>query len=173
MWHGSHDKTWKQKRKDTKEVRVRRKFGSVPVGFGLRQENVKPLTYTSAHTKKKKGSNLNTLTDIEITQSEPVERRAGSLSTVTVRRQCYSFRGSWNSIRGQRGQFRRRFCCHLSGPNLTAKSSSSPWRRPILTKRYLLKSHILHNLIRSVRISPYFMSKLRFWSKRMKGGMFQ
>lgn len=33
---GSHDKTWKQERKDTKEVRVRRKFGSVPVGFGLR-----------------------------------------------------------------------------------------------------------------------------------------
>lgn len=42
---------------------MRRKFGSVPVGFGLRQ-----TSYLHAHTKKKKtkGSNLKTLTDSRI-----------------------------------------------------------------------------------------------------------
>lgn len=49
---------------------------------------------------------------------------------------CYSFRLSWGSTRGQRGRFRRRFCCHLSGPNLTAKNSSSLWKNPNSKRRY-------------------------------------
>lgn len=69
---------------------------------------------------------------------------------------CYSFQRLWRSTHCRRGRFRRRFCYLLSGPNPTAKNSSSPWRSLISKKRYSPPSPLRFNpSLSSLGFNPF------------------